>query len=459
MRVHHRVPSIFNLSMVDVLCCALGCVILLWLLNLREAKQHEAEARDHEVAAGAATRRAESERDSAYLRLKDLGRQLDEQTSAARAAGGQLEAARLRLAELERAAAAADARAKALQAVADAVPGLRSDLKEARDRSLSEEAMAKGLEKEVARRTRELTEAGKTLQALQAARQTLEQDLARKEKELVEKETELAAARAYKGRYEASAGRAAELEKLAEERGKAATTAKVALEVLEEEKAALRAEAARYRQSADNRFAGIQLTGRRVVFVVDMSGSMELIDEKTPAPAKWPGVRETLAKVMRSLPGLEQFQVIIFSERASFLLGNDNRWIDYDPKATPERVLAALSAVKPNGGTNMYAALEATFRFRARGLDTVYLFSDGLPNLGEGLTPQQARTLKEAEQGDVLGKYIRRKLRAEWNFAAPGRPKVRINAVGFFYESPDVGAFLWALARENDGSFVGMSKP
>ena len=40
-----------------------------------------------------------------------------------------------------------------------------------------------------------------------------------------------------------------------------------------------------------------------------------------------------------------------------------------------------------------------------------------------------------------------------------GRPRVRINAVGFFYESPEVGAFLWALARENDGSFVGMSKP
>src|SRR2546422_6351184 len=39
MRVRHRIPTIFNLSMVDVLCCALGCVILLWLLNLRDAKE------------------------------------------------------------------------------------------------------------------------------------------------------------------------------------------------------------------------------------------------------------------------------------------------------------------------------------------------------------------------------------------------------------------------------------
>src|SRR5437868_12714167 len=44
MRTRHRIPSIFNLSMVDVLCCALGCVILLWLLNLREAKQKAAQA-------------------------------------------------------------------------------------------------------------------------------------------------------------------------------------------------------------------------------------------------------------------------------------------------------------------------------------------------------------------------------------------------------------------------------
>ena len=36
---------------------------------------------------------------------------------------------------------------------------------------------------------------------------------------------------------------------------------------------------------------------------------------------------------------------------------------------------------------------------------------------------------------------------------------VRINALGFFFESPDVGAFLWALAREHDGSFVGLSRP
>ena len=49
MRVRHRIPSLFNLSMVDVLCCALGCVLLMWLLNLRDA-------RDRAEAAGETSR-------------------------------------------------------------------------------------------------------------------------------------------------------------------------------------------------------------------------------------------------------------------------------------------------------------------------------------------------------------------------------------------------------------------
>src|ERR1051326_6952186 len=38
MRGRHRIPTIFTLSMLDVFCCALGCVILLWLWNERLAK-------------------------------------------------------------------------------------------------------------------------------------------------------------------------------------------------------------------------------------------------------------------------------------------------------------------------------------------------------------------------------------------------------------------------------------
>src|SRR5262249_57905205 len=100
----------------------------------------------------------------------------------------------------------------------------------------------------------------------------------------------------------------------------------------------------------------------------------------------------------------------------------------------------------------------AAFAFRPDGLDTIYILSDGLPNMGEGLTADDARRLNDNQQADVLSKFIRNKLKIDWNRPIRGK-RVRINTIGFFYESPDVGAFLWALARENDGSFVGMSKP
>jgi hypothetical protein len=221
----------------------------------------------------------------------------------------------------------------------------------------------------------------------------------------------------------------------------------------------LTTQAAQARLAAENRFAGIALTGRRVVFLVDMSGSMDYVDEKTVAPDKWKGVRESLVKIMKSLPELEKFQIILFSDKASFLLAGDDRWLSYDPRTSPEQAAKGLAAIKPKGNTNMYAAFEAAFRYRSDGLDTIYLLSDGLPNIGAGLTNEQMRTYNEFQRTEALSVHVRKTLKSNWNRPDVNRTQVRINAVGFFYESPDVGAFLWALARENDGSFVGMSKP
>src|SRR5262249_45744207 len=116
---------------------------------------------------------------------------------------------------------------------------------------------------------------------------------------------------------------------------------------LRDDKRVLTDQAARARAAAENRFAGINLTGRRAVFLVDMSGSMELVDEDTPAPNKWTEVRQTLARIMRSLPDLEKFQVILFSTKAAYLLGNDGRWLDFDPVTSTGRVAEALALVKP----------------------------------------------------------------------------------------------------------------
>jgi predicted nucleic acid-binding Zn-ribbon protein len=354
-------------------------------------------------------------------RLKDTTGRVRALQSDLRASGQRGEKAMTQSRELADELAATKKRLQEAQKSARQVPTLRAELRAAKEQYADERAMSAALEKEVANRLRELKDAGKDVEMLQAARRSLQRDLDSRDQEVTRLQRGLAA--------------------------------------LQSEKKSLQQETARVRAAADNRFAGITLTGRRVVFLVDMSGSMELVDENTPAPGKWAEVGNTVARLMRSMPDLQKYQVIVFAEKAEFLFKGQADWLDYDASSSPQRVQRGLAAIKPTGGTNLYAALEAAFRMKAKGLDTIYLLSDGLPNLGAGLNPNTANSLTEVERNDLLAKHLRKTLQTDWNRARPGQPRVRINTIGFFFESPDVGAFLWALARENDGSFVGMSKP
>jgi predicted nucleic acid-binding Zn-ribbon protein len=495
LRIRHRIPSIFTLSMVDVLCCALGCVILLWLLNARQQQEGEEDharettslldraradrqrsedllraaraERDHK---GALLASALAAHDAARTRLSDLEvrirdaendrttlrKQLVDQRRIATDLGGKLKTSASRIRSLEadvragaKSLASERARGDALSGkvarLETRLAGLGKDLDKARAARIRHEAAARKLGVEIARRDKEITALSRTLSDLRSARSALRATLTAREKEL-------AAARAYKDRWAAAEDRAKGLDKeLRAERD--------ALLAARRDLAGLRVKEKGWKAQTENRFAGIALTGKRVVFLVDMSGSMELVDEETPAPQKWVEVRNTVARLMRSLPDLEKFQVITFAAKTSFPLGSEGRWIDHNTKTSPAKVLKALADIKPRGGTNLYVALEAAFKFRKEGLDTVYLLSDGLPNLGPGLNMPVDRALTEIQRGTKLGKHIRGILKTKWNFALPRRPKVRINTIGFFYESPDLGSFLWALAREHNGSFVGMSKP
>src|SRR5262249_20900070 len=78
MHIRHKIPTIFNLSMVDVLCCALGCCILLWLLNLREAQERS------ELAG-----RTKSELTETELKLQSTNKELEQTSRQARIAESQ----------------------------------------------------------------------------------------------------------------------------------------------------------------------------------------------------------------------------------------------------------------------------------------------------------------------------------------------------------------------------------
>lgn len=444
MRLRHRVPMVFSLSMLDVFCCALGCVTLLWLVNQREAMLR---ARD---ASGLSTTLAATQSNLA---------QVTSDFDAARIERARLDAALRRLrSELQAASARADELTKDLTAATrksddtadrlakanSSIAVLTREADAARDQVTDLESKLKDEEAKFVTAGRRADALSEKLKDAQAANARL-----RSENEAI---PGLRASAGETGdKLAASESRVRSLEQELE-------TARRAFGGVDAEKKDLATRLAKAQLAVENRFEGIALGGKRVVFLVDMSGSMELVDSNTVAPTKWNAVRETLVKLVRSLPDLEKFQIILFSDQILYPLGSDARWLDPDPKMV-ERIQAALVAVKPKGNTNMYQALDAAFRFRPAGLDTIYLLSDGLPNIGEGLTADAAARMTEPQRSEALARVIRGVLRTTWNPALPGRPRVRVHSVGFFYESPDVGAFLWALSRENDGSFVGMSKP
>ncbi len=446
MRTRHKPPSLVSMWMLDVFCCALGCVTLLWLLSTREAKSQAARNAD------AVTLLARTEGDLKARQAELIATKADlDQTK--RKLNADLEDLQARYLAT---AAERDANADRLSSAAADLATTKSDL-------LRATTKATELNDLLARKQQAAAAAATRLSASEQAAAELAKLLREKTRERDDSALQVKKAQDQLDDLDAKLKTAALAADAAtanlsamRKSGDELATARVTIIDLQGQKAKLADKFDKLKAETDSRFAGIALTGRRVVFLVDISGSMKLIDDKTPAPDKWPTVVETLAKVMRSLAELEQFQVILFSRDAKPLLGPG--WHGYRGEASVAEVRGALMKVNPDGDTNMYDALDLAFRLRPSGLDTVYLLSDGLPTSGPGLTPEQERTVSSSDRSDRLSKHILRTLRTTWNHPVGGT-RVRINAVGFFFESPEVGAFLWALARDNDGSFVGMSKP
>jgi len=496
MNPRSRIPTVFGIYMLDVICCALGCVILLWQLKHVEAEQETEHARNAEqeakltlekwkannaelISATAEidvlrhaldrikTERAQlqKEKDDADTLVIVTKKALADMLAAKAASEAILKSVRIERDQLEKdykisvadLASKVKANAELLLALTASEKKVASAEKVASTRKMDAEEAAKRLAEQLARlQSVELKnkDLDKQLSNLRADGKSIEAKLAASADAIKALELEL---EKNKKDLTASGVKVETLAKQLLSSLKTADEAMALIDALRKDKAALLERAKTIQAEADRRFAGIALTGKNVLFLVDISGSMAMADARTADPAKWPQVCESLVQLMRSIKGLEHFQVLSFSDKVGYPVGSKEKWIRYDPDSTPQIVLKAMKAVQPEGETNMHLVFAEAFRYRPAELDTIYILSDGLPNAGEGLPPGGDK-LPEAKQIEYLTRDLRDKLKNKWNAPIPGQNRVRINAIGFFFESPDVGAFLWALAREHDGSFVGMSK-
>lgn len=514
MILRHKVPTIFNIYMLDVICCALGCVILLWQVAHQEAESQTSDAKKaqaHFVKAQSDLRSAssdvthlqaeladwqkkyagltqslaltEKQREDARQLAAERQNSLDKTRSLLNLSEDQLKKLEKELAEL----LASDKKTKAeltgqiklnaelLAKIAfseKAIDKLKGDITlkqreiDADAKKLADQLAALKLSDENLRKLQKL------LDSLQIENKDVKDKLKLTELQLTMRQQDLDRSR--KDLLDLSKTKDAGTKDLADakrlidaltrerdqwkEKGAASDAA---LGTLRLEKDKLSRRVVDLQAEVEQRFAGIPLTGENVMFLIDISGSMAMKDENTDDPDKWPILCDTLMKLMKSIPTMKRFQVVLFSDKASYLFepgkepSRKPAWYAYEGPKTAKLTHDALRKVKVAGGTNLQDAFEEVFRYRAIKLDTIYLFSDGLPNLGDGV-PASIKSPTEPQKSYFMSKYVRDKLKSDWNRPAAGLNNVRINAVGFFFESPDVGAFLWALAREHRGSFVGL---
>jgi HEAT repeat protein len=141
--------------------------------------------------------------------------------------------------------------------------------------------------------------------------------------------------------------------------------------------------------SKPSSFFGIKIVSHRVVFVLDVSGSMNFLTHGTGEGQRGePRIevaRRELAKCLASLEPGSFFNLIVFSDGVGSWLGGVS-------PAAPPAVTAAerfLLAINPSGGTNLFGGLAQALE--DPDVDAIYLVSDGEPSVGQLVDPVAIR--------------------------------------------------------------------
>lgn len=179
-------------------------------------------------------------------------------------------------------------------------------------------------------------------------------------------------------------------------------------------------------------FFGIPVRSKRVVFVLDRSGSMaqkadfELeIDTGTPGNGSGGEVkpqgdrkidiaRYQLKKVLSQLPDGVRFNIIYYNQAFEVFKPDLIKL----SKETRKEAFDYIDRTDPQGATNIFDSLERALQFalgpdgrlRKDGADTVYLLSDGLPNQGKFTQPddiiREIKRLNSAAKVQINTVYI-----------------------------------------------------
>ena len=145
----------------------------------------------------------------------------------------------------------------------------------------------------------------------------------------------------------------------------------------------------RLRQVTRTEFFGVKIQSNRVIFILDVSGSMlEPTLGRYSSEAGKPRITVAKKELIRVINGLDRrsfFNMIVFSDGAF-------PWADTITPYDAESVQDAkefVGRLGAQGGTNLYAALALAFEDPE--VDTIYVLSDGEPTVGSVIDPASIR--------------------------------------------------------------------
>lgn len=187
-------------------------------------------------------------------------------------------------------------------------------------------------------------------------------------------------------------------------------------------------------------YYGLPILSDRMVFVLDVSGSMN-IDTGAPDTTRLLHAQRELVKALQSLDERSHFNVVTFSSSVSAL--SKRRLVP----ATPKNIIAAIRFVRrqhPGGWTNSHGVLELVFS-RFKSIDTIYFLSDGSPTAGK--TTVQPRILRAVHDWNRV-----RGVRVHTIALLMGQT---LNPFVLKYDDkPDARQFMHTLARETGGTAI-----
>ncbi len=130
-------------------------------------------------------------------------------------------------------------------------------------------------------------------------------------------------------------------------------------------------------------YYGLSINSDRILFLVDVSGSMSWPWRKEPKRIEV--ARRELVRVLKEMPRGSLFNVILFSTKV-------RAWQEAEVLADARNVQAAIAWAErnlkdPEGDTYVYDALERAFS-RNPQFDTIFLLSDGQPSHGPFASPE-----------------------------------------------------------------------